>query len=207
MKTKPPRHRPSRPPSGPFSRPINVRDIPSGGMDVTIEAKPEECPGVARDTRLPGVASLSVRYRLVAHAGGRVEVTGRLEARITQDCVVSLEPFDSDVTQEIDLAFAPSAEEPFVDTKGDRRGRHDDRDQGAAFMPVSVAGNDDQPDPPDPIIDDTIDLGAVALEFLTLSLDPYPRKPGVQFEDVVVGGPAEGKPSPFAALERLKDRS
>ncbi len=34
-------------------------------------------------------------------------------------------------------------------------------------------------DPPDPIIDGKIDLGALAAEFFALGLDPYPRKPGV----------------------------
>ena len=36
-------------------------------------------------------------------------------------------------------------------------------------------------DPPTRSSTDTIDLGVVALEFLTLALDFYPKKPGVAF--------------------------
>ncbi len=74
-------------------------------------------------------------------------------------------------------------------------------------VPTPVGGNDDQEDPPDPILDDTIDLGAVAVEFMVLGLDPYPRKPGVHFDDMVIGEKDAPAPSAFAALARLKDRS
>ena len=48
--------------------------------------------------------------------------------------------------------------------------------------------------------DGVIDLGAVATEFLILGIDPYPRKPGVQFE-----APTAAEPGghPFAALAAL----
>lgn len=46
-----------------------------------------------------------------------------------------------------------------------------------------------------------IDLGALTAEFLALGLDPYPRKPGVDFEPVA-SGPESG---PFDALRRLRD--
>ena len=39
-----------------------------------------------------------------------------------------------------------------------------------------------------------------------LGLDPYPRKPGVHFDDMVVGDKDEPEPSAFAELVRLKDR-
>jgi len=53
---------------------------------------------------------------------------------------------------------------------------------------------------PDAIINGQIDLGALAAEFLVLNLDLYPRKPGVTFEDIYVGGEASGTDSPFAGL-------
>ena len=36
-------------------------------------------------------------------------------------------------------------------------------------------------EPPDEIVNGQIDLGALTAEFLALGLDPYPRKPGVDF--------------------------
>ena len=50
-------------------------------------------------------------------------------------------------------------------------------------------------------IDGTVDLGALATEFLLLGIDPYPRKPGAVFEPPSTGDPGE---SPFAALAGLR---
>ena len=72
---------------------------------------------------------------------------------------------------------------------------------------MSALDEDEQADPPDPIVDGRIDLGAIALEFLTLSLDLYPRKPGAEFADVQIGEADDAADSPFAALQRFKDRS
>ena len=58
----------------------------------------------------------------------------------------------------------------------------------------------DGEDPPDPIVDGRIDLGALAVEFLALALDPYPRKPGAEFTPP----PEEAPPdSPFDALPEM----
>ena len=56
-------------------------------------------------------------------------------------------------------------------------------------------------EPPDEIVNGQIDLGALTAEFLALGLDPYPRKPGVDFS--YQDAPDE-KDSPFAALGKLK---
>ena len=193
---------------GVFSRPLEVHKIPDTGLDLTIEAKPEERTAVAAEIGLVGLGALQARFRIRRHAGGRLSVEGDVEAAITQICVVSLEPFDSTVTREIDLTFAPQAEpvELPIATARSRR-REPTAREAPPPRPVVVPGNDDQEDPADPIIDGKIDLGAIALEFLTLSLDLYPRKPGVHFTDVSVGDKDDEGASPFAALRRLKDSS
>ena len=67
----------------------------------------------------------------------------------------------------------------------------------------SADGKTSDKDPPEPLIDGRLDLGAVATEFLLLGIDPYPRKAGAQFgalksdDDIA---------RPFAALEALKKR-
>ena len=52
-----------------------------------------------------------------------------------------------------------------------------------------------------------IELGEVLVESLSLALDPYPRKPGMVFQEVSDDSSAdagEPAPSPFAALAKLK---
>ena len=97
------------------------------------------------------------------------------------------------------------AADPIPEPRG--RGGRGEAHSAEIVVPAPVGGNDDQEDPPDAIVDDTIDLGAVAIEFMVLGLDPYPRKPGVHFDDMVLVDKDEPAPSAFAALARLKDRS
>ena len=56
-------------------------------------------------------------------------------------------------------------------------------------------------DAPEPLVGGMIDLGEVATEFLSLGLDPYPRK-----ADAAFATPAaeDDTPHPFAALAALK---
>ena len=193
-----PRH--PREPRGPFVHLFDVRALKGEPRTVELNASPEQCAAVAQAVDLPGVAALHATFRLVPRAGGRIELGGRVTATVTQVCVVTLEPFEGRVEQEVKLSYAP-VHEPMVEPRS-RGGRGETE----LLAPVPFGGNDDQEDPPDPIVDDRIDLGAVAVEFMVLGLDPYPRKPGVHFDDMVVGDNDAPEPSAFAGLARLKDR-
>ena len=196
--------RQARRPRGPFSRVVDVKSVPEHGLDLAIEATFEECAAVATNLDLPAVSSLSVRLDVARRAGDRFHVKGDLHAKITQQCVVTLDDFESRIEQPIDLMFAPVAEPKTDAREANRRGRSvPERD----VAPPAVPGSDDQADPPDPIIDDMIDFGAVAVEFLALACDPYPRKPGAAFGEAAFGDQGQPEVSPFAALERLKDRT
>ena len=59
----------------------------------------------------------------------------------------------------------------------------------------------DTEDPPEPLREGAVDLGALATEFLLLGIDPYPRKPGAVFDAPPAGDPSS---HPFAALAALK---
>jgi uncharacterized metal-binding protein YceD (DUF177 family) len=157
-----------------LSRSIPVTDLPDQGVDVTVEATAEEREALARDFKLPAIHALTGTYHL-SGTRSRVRVSGHIDANVAQICVVTLEPFDSDIREDVDVEFATP-------------------DVGLAAQGA---------DPPDEIVDGTVDLGALTAEFLALGLDPYPRKPGVDF--AFEGG--EDRPeSPFAALGRLKGK-
>jgi hypothetical protein len=189
-----------------FSRPLAIQEVPPEGLDVTISATEAERQAVAADDGLQGLAKLEASLHVAPSPGGGLAVTGEMRARITQTCVVTLNPFDSEIVEPIDVKFAPVAAPQELATPGRlavtasrRRRRGAAPDEPPAPVIVEFEGED----PPDPIIDGRIDLGALVAEFLALALDPYPRKPGVAFQAtrVAASGPAE---SPFAELERLK---
>jgi hypothetical protein len=147
---------------------------------------------------LPGINSLEATFK-IARIGRYIHVTGTVRARVTQICVVSLDPFDSDIVEPVEVRFvsAPPAAAP-ARVKGDPKTRR----RGVQEMePPPLAVEEGEEDPPDVIVDGRIDMGALAAEFLAMGLDPYPRKPGVEFT------PPEPEPevdSPFAALGDLR---
>lgn len=176
-----------------FSRSIAVEDLAEGQeTSLSFEAEPGERAALARMLGLPDVAVFACEYRLLRRSGLRVKAQGEVRARLTQICVASLEPFEADVAEPIAVEFAPAEVAKAAAAT-------------VAHEPPPGRAIVDLPDPPDPIVDGRIDLGAIAAEFLALALDPYPRKPGADFE-----APASERAdadSPFAVLGRLGMRS
>ena len=169
-----------------FSRPVRVEAIPREGLETRIEADAAERAALAAFNGLPGIGALSATFSLKHGAGGAIIVHGALDADVTQTCVVTLEPFEATISAPIDLRFAPP-------DKIAPRGR-----TGGEAAEIDVGEEDES----DPIVDGVIDLGATAAEFLTLNLDPYPRKPGVVFEPPASDDDPDA--SPFSALAKRK---
>jgi hypothetical protein len=165
----------------PFSHIVAFAEIPAGGRHFDLAATSEECRAIARLFSLPAIESLRASLDVERWNANGLSVTGMVEARLTQRCVVTADAFESDVTAPISVRFSPDAA-ALKDEEGLQRDIDPTRE-----------------DPPDPMVDGRIDLGAVATEFLALALDPYPRKPGATFDE-----PAPEKASPFAALDRLR---
>jgi hypothetical protein len=165
----------------PFSRPVAVGDLPAKGMEVTIEANEAERFALAKDFNLPGIDRLVATLRLTGSGRG-VRVQGEVQADVRQTCVVTLEPFETSLREPIDVRYSEDA-----DPRSDE----------------VVELSEEALDAPEPLVGGVIDLGALAAEFVVLGLDPYPRKPGVEFTFESKGDEDE---SPFAALSALKPK-
>ncbi|MBB4198891.1 hypothetical protein CCR94_09440 [Rhodoblastus sphagnicola] len=177
----------------PFSRTVAVDSVGDGGLNVKFAATPEECAELARLDDLVALRDFSVEAQLTRRGRDGLVARGRVKAIVTQTCVVTLEAFDSTIDEPIEVTFAPEAE---AQAAYERAMAELEAAQDKARLLA------EQPDPPDPIVDGKIDLGALACEFLALGLDPHPRKPGVAFEGS--GEDEDEIPSPFAALGKLK---
>jgi len=168
----------------PWHVPVPVAEIHEQGLHRMVEAGESERVAVAALVGLRDVSRLAASFELTHAAGGCIHVRGRVEAEVGQTCVVTLEPMTSSVDEEIDVMFSPDV--PQVPA-------------------ASEAEDDGEPmgeDPPEPIVNGAIDLGALAVEFLVLGLDPYPRKEGAVFEPLIA--PVDPDDHPFAALKALK---
>ncbi|MGL5363917.1 MAG: YceD family protein [Bosea sp. (in: a-proteobacteria)] len=176
----------------PLSRIVGIETIRPSGLFVKVDATPDECVAIASSFRLPSVEQLHAEFRL-ERKGDRVTVTGTVAANLHQTCIVSLEAFTVTFKEDVTLAFLP--EEDVTALIAKMEAEEGDLDELEGRDPDRI---------PDPIIDNAIDLGAVACEFLSLGLDPYPRKPGAVFENESA---KVGSISPFSALAGLKDRN
>jgi hypothetical protein len=136
---------------------------------------------IARDLGLGGLDSLEAALTLTPWRDG-VEIAGRVLARATQICGISLEPFDVEIDEPLLIRVVPA---------------------GSPNAPLPPDGeviiDPDAEDPPDEAAGEAIDVTAYVIEALALALDPFPRKPGAVFEPP---GPT-AEMSPFAALARL----
>src|SRR6516162_6959995 len=107
-------------PADPWRAFVNVAQIPEGGLHRDIEADAATRAGMAEIAGLRDVSSARGSFDLSLQSGGRVHVAGHLTARIGQTCVVTLDPIENDIDEEIDLIFAPVEQIPQIaDERGD----------------------------------------------------------------------------------------
>ena len=177
-----PEHRTEKHPQTPWHFPVVVDDVPATGEHFDLVADANVRRMVAQLSGLRDLSRLQASFDVRRRGAAGLHVTGRVSATVGQTCVVTLEPIANEVDEEVDLLFEPA--QPVAEDKSDE-----------------AAVRHDKWDDPEPLVDGTVDLGALATEFLVLGLDPYPRKPGAVFQPTHDTTPDAG---PFAALGALK---
>ena len=166
--------------------------VGGGGGGVERGAAAAGRAGVAGRLGVPAIHALPCRCRLTVGRRGEVLAEGGRTAEVEQECVLTAEPFVSVLTTEIVARLVPA-----------ERFREDEELDPEAVDEI-------------PYENDTIDLGELTAEELSLALDPYPRRPGAMLPDEIghVDVPPtnpegaedaeEGRPSPFAGLAALR---
>lgn len=130
----------------------------------------------------------SFSYQVIPASGDKFLLTGKIHASLTQLCVVTLEPVDEDIEEDFALECRPENQ------------IKSGAEKAAELSPDAIPA-----DPPVPIVDGCIDIGALAAELLASAINPYPRKEGVEFEwDDPKDETAGERTSPFAELAKLK---
>lgn len=177
-----------------FSRLFDVSRLPEEGKTETLTATPQECIALTQRFAVESVHSVTAKLEVQPWKRGGFRVRGNASAVITQQCVVTLEPFDAEVTVRLDRLY--------VEAPG----------KFTVSGPEVVVSLDD--DDIGQVVDGDIELGELVVEELLLELDPYPRKPGAVLERAEFDGkkttdePArssqDGKINPFAVLKDLQ---
>jgi hypothetical protein len=161
-----------------FSRAFLISPLPEDGIRFAIEASAAERAALARRFGLQALDLLAAAGRIFrGPLPGSVLVEGRLEARATQSCVVTLEPVSAELSEAFRRLFLASSEsEPEIEI-------------------------DPLADDAEPLAGPRLDVGEIVAEELSLLLDPYPHAAGA---DAAVRPGDSDAGGPFAALARLR---
>ncbi len=171
-----------------WSHKVSRDDVPEGeSLHVRIEADAGVRAALQRAGNLVDLSILTAEFELTRQSAGMLHVAGEVAASLVQKCVVTLEDIQQKILDPVDVTFAPAL----------------------SLMDKTANALEDEIDleaePPEPMIDGSVDLGLLAAEHFLVAIDPYPRKPGVVFEPQIIG--SEEPPKAFAALAALKKRS
>ncbi|MEQ9329195.1 MAG: DUF177 domain-containing protein [Rhodospirillales bacterium] len=165
---------------------VNAATLGPKVIMFTLSAAPDELGQAAEELGVDSVREIEVEGRM-SRRRDIVRLSAKVRAIVVQTCVVSLEPVESVIETELKRSFGAVEE-----------------DSGEIDIdPLSE-------DPPEPMENGAVPVGNCIIEQILLEIDPYPRKQGLEFVDIVEDDEDDtgtGKPaSPFAALATLKDK-
>jgi uncharacterized metal-binding protein YceD (DUF177 family) len=186
--SRPESNTPAAVPAKPWSVPVKRAEILETGRHFHLVADATTRAAVARLAGVVAMPRLEAELEVTLQGHGGLRVAGGVTATVEQTCVVTLEPVENEIDEPIDLVFVPADSAVAGPLAADEHGE------------IEIPADDQ----PEVLVDDTVDLGAIATEFVVLGVDPYPRKPDAVFE-----APEEaddGKAQPFAALAALKQQ-
>ncbi len=169
-------------------RPFDIVALPESGRAIDIAPNAEEREAIAARLGLVALHDMRLHGQLrPLRRGFSAMLQGRLTASVTQSCIVTLDPVDAAVDEEIEVRLLTEAE---ADARSEVEIEADEDD-----VEIAEGG--------------VVDVGDVAVQYLALSLDPYPRSPGAAEMPLPETADEEesSSPNPFAVLKKLKDNA
>ncbi len=163
-----------------FSRPYALEKLGVGQESLSIGASASERAALAERLDLIEIARLSADLTVAVDPVLKlVLIKGKFEAEVTQSCVVTLAPVVQQVSERFEQSYGLS---------------------------TTAEGEEDEegldPDTPEPLPEEGLDLGEEVAQQLSLALDPYPRAADAALPDSARDAGA----SPFASLAQLDQR-
>ncbi|WP_425062825.1 DUF177 domain-containing protein [Pyruvatibacter mobilis] len=168
-----------------FSFPVDIASLPQDGVRHFLEPNEKERAAIAKRLELQALPRLTVEIDVTPSRGKGALLRGRLEADVVQTCVVSLDAVPAQVSDRFEVRFLPAELIEDVSPGED----------------LELSSEEDAPEPLGGPNGTSFDAGEVAVQYLSLALDPYPRLPDAVIPEEAV---SKGEPSPFAVLKALK---
>jgi len=169
----------------PVERFVDLGRLSDAGEEIDLVLKGRDLEAVAQWAEVRSVEAFRARIDIARKGGGYFHYEAEIEAELTQDCVVTLDPVPSHIdkkfSRELHLTRTPRRVVPEIEVLA----------PGAA---------DDEA--PEEITSPLYDIAGPVLEEFSLAIDPYPRSAGAAFESPADG--EAGRENPFAVLKSLK---
>ncbi|HVU20027.1 MAG TPA: DUF177 domain-containing protein [Rhizomicrobium sp.] len=167
----------------PITKLYELGRVSQAGDEVTITPSADDRARIADWADIEAIDAFEAKIDVRKISPTRFKLDIALEADIVQSCVVTLEPVPAHISRsfvrELMLVQTPQTAAKEIE-----------------LTPVDDDGREE--------IDSLrYDLAVPVLEEFALSIDPYPRAPGVAFEPPA--NEADSVPHPFAALKSLKN--
>ena len=137
---------------------------------------------------LQSMDELAGQVMLRRLGGKKIEAHYQINARMTQQCVVTFKPIETALNLDFTRIYDESLK----------------ADQVEKEVEIDIESTEEL----DPIIEGVIDLGAAVSEELGLEIDPFPRAEGTDYTDIGVGPDITEEEvqenNPFSVLAKLK---
>ncbi len=177
-----------------FSRVVKMSALSREPEAYSAKATPAECEALMRRFDLIVLKDFSIESEIKKWRNG-VRVTGRIKADVMQRCIVTLEPVPDQIDEEFDRGYLPER-----DIVGDTKPGQE----------IEIEDDFELGDLPD-VLGETLDLGELASEALSLALSPYPRADGEEPLDLQASPPGEApitdeETKPFASLAAYREK-
>ena len=180
-----------------LAHPVNVTRLPSKGLNIKLEPDQDVRTKLAAQCNVLSISEFSALLNVKPWHKDGVRVSGPLRATLVQSCIVTLEPVSDQIDTLIDAVFVPNTSKlakPHIDAE-------------TRELIVEAEGDD----VPELFELPNLDVGAVAVEFFALELNPYPKSPNAGETDATLAEQGENiehdvKENPFAALAKIRDK-
>jgi uncharacterized metal-binding protein YceD (DUF177 family) len=180
-----------------FTKPVSVMSIEKKGHEAKFEADENALKMIVDRFDLASAKFFRVSMKVVPQSDQMTyRVAGNFQAEIVQTCIVSGEEIEVSLSEEFE-------------------GWYRDQSRIISFSEgrnkVSADSNESEyeirseEEDPEPIENGVLDLAEVTMQFLGLSIDPYPKSMATGAGDYIETKP-EDKPNPFAKLAELKTK-
>lgn len=178
---------------------VDAQTVTTTPQKTRISATEEERKALCVRLGLNNISSLSADITLHREKGSVIHVNGLMKANVMQACSITTDPVQTQIEETFEGWFADQDRIVMLaKARHERLGRMTDSE-----IPIL-----DESEDPEPLVNGMIDIGELVVQHLSLAVDAFPRRRGLEYTEIVdvsAGDPAAlVRRNPFEALKNWK---